>query len=160
LTVTNAIAPITLRTSSTNTPILTVHASAMVQPVMTITPTEITLPEGPLFGGGELDVRIRNNGVKPLALSEPTVNVPNVGVRVQELQPGRIFVVWLGFPAGYRIPSGQSVEARVKTDHPQFPVVRIPVVEAPSLAALQDESAKSQRPASVRTNLSVGDVEK
>jgi hypothetical protein len=155
-------APITLKTSSTNLPLITVMARALVQAAVTAIPSTITLPATPLGPNIEFNVTIRNNSATPLVLSDPTVaagvspasepGVPPGGskslgdtakamqvlgaeARIKEVQPGRMFILSATFPVGFRVQPSQSVELRVKTNHPQFPVIKVPVVQGHSLAA-------------------------
>jgi hypothetical protein len=121
--------PITLKTSSTNLPVIYVTVFAAVQPVVVATPPQITLAPGPLPSGVESKVTILNNGAKPLVLSKPVVNMAGVELRLQEVQPGRQFVLTAHFPAGFKIPLDQNVQVQVKTSDPQFPVVTVPVVQ-------------------------------
>jgi len=66
-----------------------------------------------------------------LKLSDPVLSVKGVDVHLEELQPGRSFTVTLKFPAGFEIARGEKVELSVKSNHPQFTVIKVPVVQAP-----------------------------
>jgi len=152
-------APVTLKTSSTNKPLITVMARALVQSPVTTMPSTIILPGHPLTDKLEFSVTVRNNGANPLVLSEPSVAAspsmaPNSGgpggtdvgsgtgalepiidaqARVQEVQPGRMFIIAAIFPAGFHVDPRQSVTLRVKTNHPQLPVLNVPVLQGQSL---------------------------
>jgi hypothetical protein len=136
-------APITLKTTSTNVPVIIIPAYAMIQPAVAATPTQLTLPAGRLASGLQLNVNIRNNGTNPLVLSKPTVDAPGAEIRVQEVQPGRYFILSANFPAGLQIQPNQTAEIRVKTNHPQFPLLKIPVVGSHTLAASLGETEAS-----------------
>lgn len=117
-----------LKTSGTNTPNIVVPQEASVQPAVSATPADILLPPGPLPNGLTISIAIQNNtATNLLRLSEPTVNVPGVVVEIREGEPGKSFVVQLGFPQGFVAPSGRQVEFRVKTSDPSVPVIRVPV---------------------------------
>ncbi len=132
---------ISLKTSSLKVPVLAVTAHALILPALAATPTRITLPAGPLRPGTQEKVTIQNNGTNSLLLSDLSVNAPGVDAEVQEVQPGRAFVLVLNFPPGFQIRAGQNVEVRVKTNHPQFPTLKIPVVQGRSLVStLKDET--------------------
>lgn len=135
-------APITLKTSSTNVPQLTINAYALVQPAIVASPTQLVLPSGPLPSGVQLNANIVNNGPSQLVLSDPSMEPPVAKVRVQELNPGRQFMLIAEFPPGFQPQQGQNGEIRVKTNHPQQPVVTIPVIGGHTLAAtLRDVEA-------------------
>lgn len=125
---------ITLKTSSTNMPVINVTAYANVQPVVVVAPSQITLLAGPLVSPMPATVSIRNNGTNTLALSDPAVNAKGVEVQLKESEPGRAFAVTLNFPAGFEIAQGEKVELSVKSDHPQFPVIRVAVIQQPRAA--------------------------
>ncbi len=119
-------------TSGTNTPKIAVPQEAKVQPTVSATPADILLPPGPLPNRLTLSITIQNTtSTNLLRLSEPTINVPGVGVELRELEPGKFFMAQLGFPQGFVAPRGRQVEFRVKTSDPNVPVVRVPVKQMP-----------------------------
>jgi len=121
--------PVTIRTSSPKMPVVTVTAYAMVQPALTVTPPKIVLPPAPLAEAEQFVVKIQNNGTNPVTLSDPGINAKGAGVQLREVQPGRLFSLTLTFPAGFRSQPGQPIEARVKSNHQQFPTVNVPVMQ-------------------------------
>jgi len=122
---------ITLRTSSTNMPVINVTAFANVQAAVTVTPSQITLPAAPLANSIPSNISIRNNGTNTLVLSEPAVNAKGVEVQLKEIEAGRLFTLTVSFPAGFEIAEWQKVEVSVKSNHPQFPIVTVPVIQPP-----------------------------
>jgi hypothetical protein len=130
----SAVAPVTLKTSSTNMPLINVSAYVVAQQAVTVAPNQILLPPGPFTNMVHQVVAVRNNGTNSLVLSDATVNVPDAEVRVQETQPGRSFNLLLDFPAGFQIKPGQRVEVSVKTNHPKFAMIKVPVFQ-PQTAA-------------------------
>jgi len=125
----NAQGQITLRTSSTNLPVINVTAWANVQPVVVAMPAQIALPVAPLANATPSAVSIRNNGTNTLTLSEPVVNAKSVDVQLRETEPGRNFMLALNFPAGFEIAQGEKVELSVKSNHPQFPTIKVPIMQ-------------------------------
>ncbi len=125
----NAQGQITLKTSSTNLPVINVTAWANVQPVVVAMPAQIALPMAPLANPMPSAVSIRNNGTNTLALSEAIVNAKGVDVQLRETEPGRAFALALNFPAGFEIAQGEKVELSVKSSHPQFPMIKVPVMQ-------------------------------
>jgi hypothetical protein len=117
-----------LQTSGTNTPEVAVPLEANVQPTVIVTPADILLPPGPLPNGLMIAIAIQNNsGTNILTLSEPTLNIPGVGIEITTNQPGQSYSVMLGFPQGFVVLPGRQVEFRVKTSDPKVPVIRMPV---------------------------------
>ena len=59
------------------------------------------------------------------------------------MQAGKCYYVELTFPEGYQIPPQTQVEARIKTSHPQFQLIRVPIRQqpAPVLASVQPKIA-------------------
>lgn len=123
--------PITLKTSSSNLPLITITAWANLQPAVVVVPTQITLPAAPLASPTPATVAIRNNGTNLLTLTEPAVNAPGVTVALQEYQPGRYYTLTVNFPAGFELAPGAPVELSVKSSHPQFPIIKVPVSQPP-----------------------------
>jgi hypothetical protein len=120
-------AAITLKTSSKSQPLITIPGIVMVPLPITAVPAQITLGPAPLVAASKLGVTIRNGSGSAITLSEATVSVPGVTATVTELQPGRVFNVTLDFPKGFALTATEGAELRVKTSHPQFPLVRVPI---------------------------------
>ncbi len=137
----SVIAPVTLKTSSSNMPLITVSAHLVVQQPITVMPNQIVLPPGPLTNGTHHVVTIRNSGTNALVLSEVGVNLPGAEVRVQETQPGRLFNLVVDFPAGLQIRPDQKVEVTVKSNHPRFPLIQVPVSQRQRPAVIQNLSS-------------------
>jgi hypothetical protein len=122
---------ITLKTSSTNMPVINVTALANVQQTMMVMPSQISLPTAPLANARPYTISIRYSGMIALTLTEPAVNAKGVDVQLKELYPGRYFTLTVSFPAGFEIAQGEKVELSVKSNHPQFPVIKVPVLQPP-----------------------------
>jgi hypothetical protein len=127
-----AYASITLKTSSTNSPSLMASAYLTAQQAVTVSPEQIYLPPGPLKSVVSPSITIRNNGSNALAISDAKIDLPGAEVKVRELQPGKVFSLMASFPAGFELQVGQQLALTVKTDHPSFPQLRIPVVQPPA----------------------------
>jgi hypothetical protein len=91
----------------------------------------VRLPALPLTNAFSGSVWVRNNGTNSLALSEPVVNANGVEVQIKEDQPGRLISLTLNFPAGFDALPGENLELKVKSNHPLFPIIRVPIVPAP-----------------------------
>lgn len=124
-------ATVTLKTSATNLPLLTVPVSAYVQPAISVVPSQVMLPAGPLTTAMQPTVTIRNTGTNALALSDATVNLEGASVTLREVQPGRVFTLAFSLPAGLQLPAGQRVVASVKSNHPRHPQLEVPVFQSP-----------------------------
>jgi copper(I)-binding protein len=88
----------------------------------------IVLPPGPLTNVVHAMVTVRNTGTNTLALSDAGVNAQGAEVQVQEIQPGRIFSVSVDFPLGFQVPPDQKVELALKSNHPMFSHIQVPVI--------------------------------
>ena len=149
-------ASITVKTSSTNMPVVSVSAVAVVQQVITVIPSQLMLPSGALPSSTRMGVTIRNNGQAPITVSEPTFPVQGVDVQVQEVQTGRVFNVLISFPQGFELPAGRRSELVLKTSHPLFPALRVPAMQAPRpvTAPAGARSPLEMVPSSVYLNVS------
>src|SRR2546426_8204639 len=139
----SVVAPVTLKTSSTNMPVINVSAYAVVQQPVTDAPSQIILPPGPFTNVVHHVITVRNTGTNSLVLSDASVNVPGAEVRVLETQPGRFFNLSVDFPVGFEVKAGQQVEVSVKSNHPKFPLIKVPVFQPqrpPTAAAIQGVS--------------------
>jgi hypothetical protein len=119
---------ITLKTSSKDEPVIRIKALLVAQSPVTATPSQLVLGPAPLAAGSRLRVAIHNSGPDPVTFSDPTVNLPGVVASMDVPQPGRACQVTLDFPPGFEVKPGVSAELSVKTSHPQYPVVRVPIL--------------------------------
>ena len=127
----NAQAQITLKTSSTNMPVITITAYANVQPAVTINPPQIVLPAAPLAQPLTNTISFIDNSTNVMALSEPTVNATGVDVQLKEELPGRQFAATLTFPQGFEIAPGQKAELSIKSSLPLVPNLKVPILQTP-----------------------------
>lgn len=125
-----AVTPIHLKTSSTNMPVVTISAYAMVQPSLQVMPQRLVLPYGPMSPANRFSITVRSLGTKPLKLSDATVNADGVTVKVSESEPGRLFRLDVTFPGGFQIEPGKSVMLSVKSDSTTMPQIRVPIVQS------------------------------
>lgn len=122
---------ITAKTTSTNVPVVSVTALAMVQPPVVAVPAQVYLPPGPLANAMPMTVLVQNNSPDPISLSDATVSLENVTVKVNETQPGKVFSLTLSFPQGFELPAGRPGTLIVKTSHPRVTQLTVPVVQPP-----------------------------
>ena len=123
---------ITMKTSSTNVPLLTVTAYAMPQPAVAVMPQTVRLPPGPLTAEYRQLLTVRNNSSKDLKLSDAVVNADGVKVEINEVQPGKLFNVNLVFSPEFKQKPGLPFEFTVKTSHPNNPLLRVPIMPLPT----------------------------
>jgi len=121
---------VTLKTSITNPPTVDVPFWANVQSPVMVLPAQIMIP-AILTTKVTPSVTIQNNSTNALVLSDPEVSVPGAEVHIRELQPGRIFSVQVTLPAGFEIPRGQRALLTVKTSHPKFQTLQVPIIQMP-----------------------------
>jgi hypothetical protein len=120
---------VTLKTSSPTMPTINVGAYLMVEQAVVITPNVIALPAGALAASMNRSIMIRNNGTNALALSDASVNIPGAEVRLKETQPGRMFNLTVDFPAGFQVKPDQKFEVTLKSNHPKFALITVPVFQ-------------------------------
>jgi len=120
---------VTLKTTSTNVPQVQVTAMLMLQPVVAVTPPQINLPPPPLNNGYIHTLTVRNSGTNVLKLSEATVSDVRVGAALKETEAGKVFSVEVNIPQGFEAKPGQNTEVVIKSNHPQFPELKIPILQ-------------------------------
>ncbi|MBI5383961.1 MAG: DUF1573 domain-containing protein [Verrucomicrobia bacterium] len=145
--------PLLLKTSAAEAPSLKAYVCAIEQPPVLIAPGQFTVPAGPLAAPEQRAVMVRCLGREPLRLSQLELDLPGVESKVHEIQPGRLFSIVLNFPSGFVLPANESVEnrtveVRVHSNHPRYPVIRIPV-GPPALG--QTAQTKVQKPENQNT---------
>jgi hypothetical protein len=145
-------APFFIRARDTNVEPVRVQAYAMEKKPILISPSQLYLPAGRTAAELRPSVSIRSQSTNQLVLSDAAVNVDGVSVEVKELQPGRLFVLTPVFPAGFEVPAGQRLEVTVKSNHPKYPLIRVPVAQARQVARVPVRRT-SGAPLPVRTNL-------
>jgi hypothetical protein len=123
---------ITIKTSSTNLPVVNINTVAVLVPTLAVNPPSITLPPPPNTNHIRPVVYVRNNGPTPFRLSDPTVNASGVDVQIKEIEPGRYATLTLTFPEDFTIPSGRTVQLTVKTGLPGHPTFEVPVFQIPA----------------------------
>ncbi len=121
---------ITLKTSSTNAPSLSINCAAILVPTLAVTPPNIILPP-PNTNQMRPVIYVRNNGAMPFKLSDPAINAPGVDVRINEVEPGRFATVMLTFPPEFVLPQGQEVHLKVKTGLANPAELDVPVFQRP-----------------------------
>ncbi len=146
LTAGNVQSKISLKTSFTNIPNLDVPFWMNVQPAVAVTPHQITLQQTPLAANAPTTITIQNNSTNALSLTEPAVNAPGVDVQIKELSPGKVFTALVTFPEGFQMPAGQPVALTMKSNNPQLPEIRVPVVQSPRSIVAPPQAPKPQPP--------------
>jgi Protein of unknown function (DUF1573) len=121
---------LTLKTSSPDAPRIKVKAQVVVVEPMVVSPERITLPEGPLPPGRKSMVVIRNNETNLLTLTDARISSPEASVQIHETQPGRLFVVSVQFPPGFELTSDDEVELTLRSNHPDYALIRVPVIRS------------------------------
>ena len=136
------MAPITLKTSTTNMPTISITAYAVVQQPVTVTPSQLTLPAGPLTSATTFSIAIHNTGKNPLVLSDAKVNVPRGEVKLQQPNPGRMFTLMLDLPKDFQVKPDQKFEVTVKSNHPKYPLITVPINQPqPAVLNIPTQSA-------------------
>jgi hypothetical protein len=122
----NNTGTISVKTSSTNMPVINITAIAMVQPLVVLTPPQIRL-------SSQIDrwttnlVTITARGSKPLALSDPEASDKRISVELKETTPGRAFQLAAVFPPGFQIVPGQQAQVKIKSNNAENPVIVVPI---------------------------------
>lgn len=125
------VSPITVTASTPRMPLLSVSAYAVVQATVSASPEQLWIPLDALEAPVKSTVAIRNSGTELVFLSELKSNVEGIELNLKELQDGRFFNIQATFPAGFKLNTAIEPEITVKTSHPRFPLLRIPIEAQP-----------------------------
>ena len=120
---------ITIKTSSTNLPVIEITALAIVQPLVTATPSQMCLPAGALTVPAQYTIAIQNNSTQAMRVVGASVSPATVRHRVIETQSNRVFHVILTFPAGFQLSGDQPAVLNVKTTLKDMPVLKVPIFQ-------------------------------
>jgi hypothetical protein len=131
----NVMGSISIKTSITNMAALNIPVTAIApQPALFVIPTTVRLSPAVPNQTITQTVTIQATAAQPLTLSEPGVNAKGIDVLIKELQPGRRYTLTLKFPEGFQITPGEALELSVKSNYPQFPVIKVPITQLPAPA--------------------------
>jgi len=131
----SVFAAITVKTSLAKAPVLNLSAYVTVQAAVMLIPEQLVLPPGPLTNDVMLSVTVRNNGSNALTLSDLRLDIPGAKVALEEMQPGRLFAVRATFPVGFQLKAAQKVDLTVKSDHPRFSLLKVPIYQSAPVTA-------------------------
>jgi hypothetical protein len=125
------VCPITVTASTERMPLLSVSAYVVVQPTVSASPDQLWISQDALEAPVKSTLAIRNSGPEPVSLSELKSNVEGIELTLKELQDGRFFNIQATFPVGFKLNTAIEPEITVKTSHPRFPLLRIPIAGQP-----------------------------
>lgn len=111
-------------------PKLQISCSAYMVQEIDVIPNRLMIPTGRTVSL-QREFIIRNNGAKPVRISDVTPSNPELKVGLTETQPGMAFRLALTIPPEYKAPKDGDVIS-FKTDNPGFPQVKIPITETPT----------------------------
>jgi len=135
LTTSHVMAAFVMKTSAETVPAVRVQVSASMQPTISVFPPVLTLPAANGSQVAKPAVTLRNTGTNALVLSEARVDVPGAKVEVNELQAGRLFRLTLSLPPEVVLESGRSFTLSVRSNHPRYPEIKVPIQQAARVAA-------------------------
>jgi hypothetical protein len=126
----NSPATISLKTSLANFPTLSITAVAAVQQAVQVSPAQITL--GSSVGRWTTNrVFIRGNGNTDLTLQDPQSSDSRIQMQIVPLGTRNMFNLLVAVPPDFEIPPGQRVYVTVKSNHPRYPLLSIPMMQLP-----------------------------
>ncbi len=125
----NVFGQITIKTSSKKVPLLKIPAWSIAQELVKAIPAEVMLPAVPMTNAFTTNIAIRSIWTNALTLAKPAINVKGVQLAIQELKAGRYYQVKLTFPPGCRIAPSDRPELTVESNHPLYPLIRVPILQ-------------------------------
>jgi hypothetical protein len=111
---------------------LKIGVSEIIYPEVTLFPTNIEMPAGPLSQAITNHITIRGNRAN-MTVSNPAANVPGVEMSVNVIQTNRQYYLIAVFPKEFVIQPGQNIILSVQTDNPLFPVLTVPIISKPGV---------------------------
>jgi hypothetical protein len=128
----NNSATVSLNTSLSNVPAISVTAIASVQQAVQISPSVITL-SGYIDHWTTNKVLIRGNGksAQNLTLEDPQTSDSRIQVKILPLGMHGLYNLAVTVPPDYEVPKDQQVTVTVKSNHPRYSLITIPVHQLP-----------------------------
>ncbi|HUD83141.1 MAG TPA: hypothetical protein VMQ67_06540, partial [Candidatus Saccharimonadales bacterium] len=124
----NSPATISIKTSLASVPTLSITAIAAVQQAVQVSPAQITL--GASAGRWTTNrVFIRGNGTNALTLQDPQSSDSRIQLQIVPLGMRGMFNLLVAVPPDFDIPRGQRVQVSVKSNHPRYPLITIPITQ-------------------------------
>jgi hypothetical protein len=125
---------IELETGITDLPKVQIACSAYLVADVDVVPNKMMLPAARTVSM-QRDFYVRNNGAKPLKISDVASSNPQMKATLQETQPGMSYRITMEVPPEYKVPKDGD-KITFKTDHVNYPTITIPITEAPISTAL------------------------
>lgn len=124
---------IELDTGMADLPKLQVACSAYLVADVDVVPAKMMLPATRAVSL-QRDFYVRNNGSKPIKLSDLSTSNPLMKASLTETQPGMAFRITMDVAPEYKVGKDGD-QITFKTDHPNYPKITIPITEAPVSSA-------------------------
>jgi hypothetical protein len=123
----------TLPTTSPEVPELKVTAFVPGLAAVVVTPPKLELPANPRPQDRRRTVLVRSTTDHVLTLTDPGLSLDGTRIRIETREPGRLFAVHVEFAEYATVTPGPDSRPMLtlRTNHPQFPVLRVPVVARP-----------------------------
>ncbi|HEV7926025.1 MAG TPA: DUF1573 domain-containing protein [Verrucomicrobiae bacterium] len=119
---------VTVNTTLSNTPTINVPVMLSVVPAVQVYPGQIVMN---LLPGRWTTNRVTIHGTTTnlLSLSNPKASDSRVQVQVLPMGPKGMYNLLVAFPPDFQLEPGKSAEVTVESNHPRFPVLKIPIVQ-------------------------------
>lgn len=130
----NIVGKLTMKTSSDAMPLLEVPVHVLAPAPVSLSPRTLRVPAGPLSASASQSVEIRGYAPDSLLLEAPVVNLTGASATLSEIKPGRHFILTVTLAPGFVFPAEGKAEVTLKSNHPQYPLVRIPLMVMPPSA--------------------------
>jgi hypothetical protein len=141
----NTSGPITINTSLPGTPIISVTAMVNITPAIQVAPSQFVLNPSPDRATTNR-VSILANTTNLLTLSNAKSSESELEVEVQPGPRKGMFNVVLTAPAGFHLAPGQRAEVTVESNHPRYPVIKIPIKQYTSPRPVKPVAALPAQP--------------
>lgn len=124
---------ITLKTSSAESPEITVPVVVIAQPEIMVSPPQMFLPAVPPDPPQSYIISVRNQGPAPITLDRAACDAPDSTVNIREITKGQDFELVVNFAKDFAYIPDKSFAITVHTSNPNKPLINIPVLFAKPL---------------------------
>lgn len=109
-------------------PQITVPLVVNAVPALSVSPAEVVLASNPATSGETFRLALRSSASVPLAVPEVISAPEGIRVAMNEVEAGRLFGVEISVPTGWKLPEDRGAVVALKTTHPNFPRLEIPLL--------------------------------
>ncbi len=122
---------LTITTTSSNCPSVSIPVIVVMRPPLTVSPPTIHLPAEKLAAPLSYTITIHNNGPTKVEITEVKSELQGIDIQIKPLDPGRTFRITVQFPEGFELPTNTPAVLKISTTSTSNPELFVPITKLP-----------------------------